>query len=250
MENDIKKEINPVTLGLILFQAVFTIIMVVAYQNVFKYEPIKVGETLGEIEQGMNNLTEEEMGNINYHLYNAITASGAKDDLGKTKMTIREDTLIKSYDEENDVHYVNFIVDLPDLKQSYQAYHVWSDDVMNPYVSPNDSTGVICLKSDQLIYGEFNCEDTYPNMRNLLVGRFLEKNSYVIGDKNLVANVDGSFQTGQLKFRVRYLTCDSQCECLPVSESEKQAAIDKFREFVNGLGFRLEDLDYQFDNCQ
>ncbi len=247
--NNLKYEINPITAGLILFQVVFTIVMVVAFSNVLGYEPVELGKSLGDVVGEIEGLSDADKSEINYHLYKAISKSGVEEDVGRTDSVIREGSLVNTYFEEADAHYVNFIVNLPELKQSYQVYRVWSDDVMNPYVSPNDSTGVICLKSDQLIYGEFNCEDTYSNMRNLLIGRFLYAKNYLLGNDGLTVNVNGSFQTGKMKFVVHYMDCDSQCLCRAVSAAEQETALDRFGEFVRGLCFRLQDIDYQFDNC-
>ena len=244
MEGEAKKEINLIGVGLVISQFFFMIIMIVAFSGLFNEEPIRLEDTIGDSAQGLG-LEEAETDGIDFYLYNAIVASSNVDNLGKIETVVRDGSMINFYDQENKIHYVNYIIDIPSLEQSYQAYHVWSDDTQNVVTGTDGLTGVMCLEPDQLIYGEFNCVSTNLDARNLIIKGMLQITKF--DGFSVIAKESSG--TADVKFMIQYADCDSQCVCRAASESEKQIATNKFGEFVEGLGFRLKDIDYYFDNC-
>ena len=81
-------------------------------------------------------------------------------------INIRDGSFTQQYDEEKDVHTVDFIVDIESLKQSYNASYQWSDT--NKYSENIDEWGTVvkCLPEDKLIYGDFDCKDMFTQMEN------------------------------------------------------------------------------------
>ena len=239
-------EINPITAGLVILQVIFTIIMIISFQNILKYEPIDLSIDASGILGQIENLPERGQESIEYYIYKAVADNGANGNIQKNGVEIREGSLVNNYYENTNVHYVNFIADIPDVKQSYQIYYMWSDDELNQYISPNDSAGVICLNKEQLIYGDFNCTSGYKNVRESIIGQILFGYSYLLpGFDNLSVKMD----TDKAKLKINYMACGSQCECKKVSESEKKAAVQGFEDFVKSLGFRPQDISYYFSNC-
>ena len=60
--------------------------------------------------------------------------------------------------------YINFIVDLPEQKQSYQISHEWSNWEQNSYLSGDFSAQSFCIRDKEKIkYKEFDCKDSFAN---------------------------------------------------------------------------------------
>jgi sulfur relay (sulfurtransferase) DsrF/TusC family protein len=78
---------------------------------------------------------------------------------------IRDKSYNQKYDEKNHTHYVEFIVDIASIKQSYLVNYQWSsatateDDGIAQY-----GNMVSCLPDDQLKYGTFHCQDLMSDM--------------------------------------------------------------------------------------
>ena len=75
-----------------------------------------------------------------------------------------KNTLIREKHTKNfsyyNIKYINFILDLPDYKQSYQIRFEWSDDENNSNLTPNDSIIIACIRDKEKIkYKDFNCKD-------------------------------------------------------------------------------------------
>jgi hypothetical protein len=70
---------------------------------------------------------------------------------------VREGSYSQIYDGKTGVSTVDFIVDVPSLKQSYGAHYEWGSDGGN---DPDIGMRILsCLPSNQLIYEKFACKD-------------------------------------------------------------------------------------------
>lgn len=76
-----------------------------------------------------------------------------------TSATIRDNSTIKSYDENTKVTSVNFIVDLPNIKQSYQVNYNYL--IENNSFNSGYPISISCLPKSKLIYGDFKCKDMF-----------------------------------------------------------------------------------------
>lgn len=71
-------------------------------------------------------------------------------------INIRKNSFKQIEDKTNDRNIVDFIVDIPSIKQSYQIHYAW--DNKNKGISTTETT-VKCLPNNQLIYPKFKCWD-------------------------------------------------------------------------------------------
>lgn len=84
-------------------------------------------------------------------------------DVKKSDTKIREGTLVNRYFEKQNIHYINFVVDIPSLEQSYQIFHEWTDDYTNPNYLINRATMAMCVPEKLATYSDFECIDNYDN---------------------------------------------------------------------------------------
>lgn len=96
---------------------------------------------------------------IQHDLYMAISYNST--DINTIKQiqdaTIREGSFVKEYNEKASLYNVSFIVDIPSIQQSYSVTYQWGPSTKAAY--DEWGTQVSCLPKDQLIYGDFNCQD-------------------------------------------------------------------------------------------
>jgi hypothetical protein len=79
-----------------------------------------------------------------------------------TDATIRQGSYVQNYDNTTDTTSVDFIVDIPSLKQSYRAHYEWTNIVTQEggLVDPERGMKMLqCLPTSQLIYSDFKCKD-------------------------------------------------------------------------------------------
>jgi len=105
-------------------------------------------------------LPSEHRSSINNALYLVVKLNlvdGEK--IIKSPASIRKDTVKEAYDEERDVHSGSFIVDLKEIRQSYEVAYDWSEDNNNPNTSGYPTT-IKCLSDDEaILYKDFICKD-------------------------------------------------------------------------------------------
>lgn len=99
---------------------------------------------------------------IEYALYNTISYNVDRTLKNNeiTDILIRTGSFSQDYNDSTKIHAVHFIVDIESLRQSYDVKYEWSDDHSLENLSEY-GTIVSCLPVDQLIYGDFNCQDMF-----------------------------------------------------------------------------------------
>lgn len=78
-----------------------------------------------------------------------------------TDISIRDGSFSQEYAKDDKLHTVNFIVDIPSLKQSYNVSYQWIDSGGNRDSIGEYGTIVNCLKEGKVIYREFKCKDFF-----------------------------------------------------------------------------------------
>lgn len=102
-------------------------------------------------------INDEVKDKIKVNLYNMIVKNFSGRNFKNDELRIRESSFNDIYDASVDVHLSTFIVDIPEIKQSYQVNYMWSSTPNNYYV--NNPISVDCLAQNKLVYGYFNCKD-------------------------------------------------------------------------------------------
>jgi len=182
-----------------VFQILFIVLLVVSI-NVLNSNSGDAENSYGtassveikDLKKTADYLPEERVEAIESVLFGSVSenvASGTV--IGEQVATIRE-SHIKKFDEQN-LTFLNLIVDLPELKQSYQVFNFYSDEgVKNAYIDMNESIIVICVDEDDEVY-TFDCKSTYNSeetresvARKILQMVIFEQFSISINDENLV----------------------------------------------------------------
>ena len=146
-----------------------------------------------------NDYNKDHIERIENRLYETIEYNVSDDvSIKSLNILIRDGSYSEAFDRGKGVKTVGFIVDIESIKQSYGVKLEWDEEVAADEDSEADEWGteVYCLEKDKLIYGEFNCKDTYtytygtndPIIKKL---PYIEQNSfsiYLLTDGN--GNVD------------------------------------------------------------
>ena len=172
------------------------------------------GSHLGTIEKELFRIVE----------VNTENAKSFKNPTAK----IRENAIYRHSFADQNIEYLSFIVDLPDLEQSYQVFHEWSTVNDNPNTLPNDSITILCLEKDQ-IYENFACKDIYDQKtRNALAFRYLSWHRF---DSFAVSLIDPAKQ----KLEIPY----------PKPKEDRAADfLAELKSFISSLGLAEDRFTY------
>lgn len=251
MNGEQKITINPIMAVLVAIQVIFVIFAVISFQELSKPDEPVLNVNVAGLSQDIEGLPEDANHDIEYSVYQAVAKNTSQSNsVQKTGVNIREGSLIREHFEATDVDYVSFIADVPEVQQSYRVSYVWADNPNNSYVSTDYKAVTFCLPKDQLIYGDFNCKEEKSYIKTELVNNLAKGyDNYMPGYDDLMILPVGSLADENLKLRLSYMTCVSQCDCVRVDQSKIDQAVDAFSDFVGQFGFSLEEIPYYFDNC-
>lgn len=246
-------KINPITFIAILIQIVFIVLLIVTLNGFIgtnrEMPRVEVDGLTSEIE----DLPEFGGEDIEHDIYLALRENISSETLRKNGIKIRNGSLINNYYESLGLYYVNFIIDIPDIEQSYQVIAKWTDDGYGGDPLYDDVsgvvTGVLCLDSDQLIYGEFDCKPWRDYVKHVIIDSLLDLGQDEIGN-NIMLTSEYRDNMEDYKVKMEYFGCDTMCYCRVASGEEKKLAVEKFEGFIKGLGFKAEDVPIYFDNCE
>ncbi len=248
MENNFTQKINPVIVVAVFVQIVFVIVAVVSIKQILESNQPKLEVNVTGLTQEIPGLPESGKEKIEYYVYQAISDNSPGSNISKTGVNIREGSLINKYYENANIHYVNFIADIPEAEQSYQVAYEWSDDAANKYISPAVSAAVTCLDEAQLVYGNFDCDRKNDNLKQTLITMIIR----AMGGRpeeegGIYLAVD---DPRDFKVKINYFVCDTMCLCERVNENRKQQALTVFDNFIEGLGYNSDSVPHYFYNCE
>ena len=225
---------NPIVIGIFCFsQIVLIIILIFIIGNInkssFEISNTKISNLAQEISQLPNNSIEV----IQSELFNAVELNqGTLQSIEKSDATIRKDSLIEKYYEKQDVHYVNFIVDIPSIEQSYQVFHEWIEKKNNPYFLVNRSTMVMCVLEEYNIYENFDCKDSYDkNGQRAIASEFLQYEPF---------DYFSVFTKTEDQYHTIYINPSN----FNIDDSTKQSYIQKTKDAITSLGISPEIFEY------
>lgn len=164
-------KMNPVIFVAVVIQVVFLIIIIIAIVNLTQpQEGTTEASTtpsshlsITNINQQISNLPQSSYEEIVFSIYDAAWLNRNDRELPDfTTSNIREGSTTRQYFEDIDVHQVNFVIDLPELQQSYQVNYLWSKDPNNTNIPTKYKTLVYCPEDSQKVYStQTNCIDRY-----------------------------------------------------------------------------------------
>ena len=100
-------------------------------------------------------LSEKDVANIQKKLFKIVSENTSSIDVDKIEATIRNDET-HAQDFNGKSKYINMIVDISSLKQSYEVFFS-----SNAIIDPDVSTFVLCLdEHSEVVYKDFKCKTT------------------------------------------------------------------------------------------
>lgn len=163
MDPDQKRKLTSLIAIIALFAVgSIAIIIFAIYENTKNpYEHYMEISNLDEFTSGKPT-NRDTLNYIKYALYNVISDNTDRElENNEIKdIMVRPDSFSQDYNETTKIHSVHFIVDIESLRQSYDVKYEWASSKPNDNLSEY-GTVVTCLPVDQLIYGDFGCQDMF-----------------------------------------------------------------------------------------
>ncbi len=207
---------------IILFFAV--VIFIVIFILLFFFQPSnKYGSFINikGYDKYIPNLPTDRKDSLNNTLYNITKANLKSDKLNINDANIRDGSVNYSYDEQTNINYGSFIVDIQSIKQSYLMSYEWSSDSLNNNLSGYTATAS-CLPSDKIIYNNFNCEDSssFDNKKDPILD-YLPHSTF---NYTVTANIDDKNKTN-LNVDIILYSSDTR-------NNERDSSINKYKAEV------------------
>ena len=257
MEGDQKnKNINPVVVVVVLLQLIFMILAGITIGSILsrKVEVAKIGVQgyssaqsekeddekvkVVNLDGSLDETKKAVIGGVLYKVAVLNNGVGISNRDGK----VREGSVYSVYIEDLDLYFLNFIVDIEELKQSYRVVYRWTDNYPNKSAPADDPAMAFCLDDDELVYGGFDCKDDYSGHgKDLVVYGVLRYKLFGDFTVGLVSDVIGG---EALEFRINTATDDSEA---------KDFAVSRVSKYLSSLGFDINDFRYtvgRYTCCQ
>lgn len=241
-------QINPILTILVIIQLLFIIFIVIAVSNILNdqnnvakvdiddYSDISSGIVIdstndldADTDFALDDTKKSVIGGI---LYDVVSLNNI-DNIQNNKATIRQNSVHYAYIDDLQIYFLNFIVDLEDLGQSYRIVYRWADEYPNKSVPTNEPAMAFCLQSEELIYGDFNCKDSYNGHGTDLVVydllRYKEFYDFTVG-------LSGDIYDNEM-LNIHINTISNE-------EPVVSVAVSEVSNYLSSLGFSLEDFKY------
>lgn len=242
-------QLNPIHVIAILVEALFIVFAIITFNQIINTgnhaAVVKIdnysevgNSNNANVEGALSDVKSEHRDIINKAVYD-IAALNNTGNINNFGAKIREGSVSNVYLEELGMNFVHFIVDVEDLGQSYELVYRWIKD-MPKDKDLKDIPMVVayCPKAEDLIYGNFDCKDEYNGTGEArVVYETLQFHEF----NNARFSIIGNPSVGE-KLSISILTPTDY-------ETDKSKAIAEFSEYMNSLGFDLEDYEYAASTC-
>lgn len=243
-------QINPIIAIAVFLQILFIIFIIVTINGVLNsqddvakidignYSSISDGviiDNSDDINVETNYKLDDTKKSVIGGLIYQIALLNNVDNISNNKATIRADSVHYKYIEDLKIYFLNFIVDLEDLGQSYRIVYRWADEYPNENVPTNEPAMAFCVHEDELIYGDFNCKDDYNGHGEDLVVYLLLKNKKF---SDFYINLTGDVLKGGTLENI-YIS--------PIinNEASRNEAENVLRKWLADLGIDLNNFNYE-----
>ena len=243
-------QISPAIVVVALLQLVFIIFVVITINNILNhgveaprikisnYSAIPSGELVGKNGIVPNNrgikfsIDDTDKKTIESTIY-GVASLNNKENIANSGAKIREDSAHYEYIEELNAYFLNFIVDIEDLGQSYRFVWLFGDDSLKDKNPKVVRLMAFCPKKDEMIYGDFDCKDEYDGRGDDIVVYDLIQDHLF---NNFTTKLSGADNGGSLKIEI---------QLSPWEETPEEVAVQELSEYLSIFGFNLDDFDYE-----
>lgn len=235
--------ISPIVIIAVFCEMIFLILAGVAIHDILAVQPDPLGVKIDDytslantarLEGSIANFDDNRRSIIEDALYYTVARNNPGTSVATFGATIRDNSLVNTYIDDLDTPYLNFLVDIPSLQQSYRVIYYHS--TFSTAVITSDSiaeVAVLCPKDNELIYGDFDCQDDYRhNGEDNILAQFIGSKLF----SNFSVAVVGDAAAGE------HISFDIRVES---DEPEVTAsAVTELSNFLRQLGFSLDDYEY------
>lgn len=139
----------------------------VVYKTYYE-KPYGTEITIGNFDSKIKNLPADRKSSISAYLYDTVkkntNQSITLDEIGEA--VIRENSNSQIFKSDAKVFSGSFIVDIEKIKQSYKIEYVYSSDKNSGQLGGYEVL-ILCLPSDKLIYGSFDCKELFEDSEGI-----------------------------------------------------------------------------------
>ena len=173
------KKIKPITLLAVLIEIAFIAIAIVALvkiiqanssqESLFQYDV-----SISGFGQELSNIDEGGAKDIYFSIYDAVWLNKKENsDTNNIKAEIRSGSVEKKLFRKDDIYSAYFIVDIPELQQTYQVRHYYSTAKRhNKVLLTQYKTMVYCPDDSQKKYSGQTCRDRFAGKADEIVNSF------------------------------------------------------------------------------
>ncbi len=244
MEEKPKLRIDPLKAVLVCLQLAFTVFAVISFKQILEKKSVMARmavENYGEIQrtavdtEKLDSLDDMQKAALEGALYDIIALnSPSGTNIPNSGAKIREGSMINRYLPEFDAYFLNFLVDIEELGQSYRVVYRWAEEYPNDIVPIDDPLVAFCPRKEELIYGDFGCQDEFNgNGEDRMAYEMIKKKTFYGFTVGLLSNI---YNGARLELGIYAIKSDQ--------EEEKVRAVETVREYLQQLGFNLDNFEY------
>lgn len=151
------------------------------------------------------DLPNSYLEDISHSITEAVELNTTNLSVSNTNAIVRSGSITLAEFDRQMFNALSFIVDIPELGQSYQVYYKYPQETDPNAPFSNNPRAVLCLDEDSItIYSNFKCRSSYsPNIRQTIATdyiKFLEFNDFTIAiDSNdpLTISINPAINTAE-----------------------------------------------------
>ena len=241
MQNQSYTKINPIIIIAIVLELLFIILVIATLNSILNSEqdtPKIAIDNYSQVENSIelegnisNNLKKDILGRAIYRTVSMNYSGNLKNSGAK----IREGSMRSLYLNDYDFQYMNFLIDLPDIQQTYRViYRQGGSKTPEGLLSIDEYNAIVlCPREEDLIYEAFDCEDGFGSTAIDSILKTLIRYSEFEG---FAVNPVIDMKTGNI----------DTIEIVMESDDEKQqeAAVNQVKEFLESVGMNPDDYTY------
>lgn len=238
-------------------QILFIIALAISLPKIFQSSKVDSGDFKAQPSVSIDNLggiipdlSSDFVKQTENQLFDLVRQNTEEVDLGATIAYIRDDPVNHIHFDDEKFDFYDFIVDIPELEQSYQLFLTVSEVSSNEYIDPNGSIIPLCLsEAEAKKYPNFDCKDIYgQGTRNLIVMNYAPyinfENFYIVmPEDNANANADNDILV--------------VVRCHDATPAYYDSAIDELKTSIKSFGvspdlftYSTSESKYAINQCE
>lgn len=154
-------EINPFLLAGLIFCIILVWLIIASLKELFHTNPYGNQIKINNFSYYFRDMPREDQDSVFNSLYSIANSNSPEGTIIPEKgAEVRTGSVNTEYDVNTDTYTSTFLVDIPELQQSYNFWVYWSTNPNNVNTATAGYTvTALCPTEDQLIYPEFRCSD-------------------------------------------------------------------------------------------